>query len=93
MWGICFCQSLLISVNSSTINAKYSFRLYEELKAFFHLELTVPQSDTNLVRDLSMWLKLAGSRGRCLLVFDAVNQLDDGSGEEGIQILIQCACY
>ena len=40
-------------------------------------------SDANLVRNLPAWLKMAGSHSKCVLVFDALNQLDDGSGEEG----------
>ncbi len=32
-----------------------------------------------------MWLRLVGSRAKCVLVFDALNQLDDGSGEEGAE--------
>ena len=58
-------------------------RLFEELKDFFHLELTVPSSDSHLVRDLSTWLKMAASRTKCYIVLDAVNQLDDGTGTEG----------
>ena len=59
------------------------FRLFEELKAHFGFSLAVPTSDANLIRDLPVWLKMAGAQARCVLVFDALNQLDDGSGTEG----------
>ncbi|XP_069101362.1 uncharacterized protein [Argopecten irradians] len=75
-------------IGSSAESASYLKllrRLYEELKQFFDIELSVPTSDTNLVLDLGRWIKLAASRGRCVIVFDALNQLNDGSGEEGVE--------
>lgn len=58
-------------------------RLYEELKIFFGLDLDVPNSDTTLVRDLGKWLKICSTRRKCIVVLDALNQLDDGSKEDG----------
>ncbi|XP_060078987.1 uncharacterized protein LOC132558436 [Ylistrum balloti] len=73
-------------IGSSAESASYLKllrRLYEELKAFFDIDLNVPTSDTNLVLDLGRWFRLAASRGRCVIVFDALNQLNDGLGEDG----------
>ena len=56
-------------------------RLYEEIKDFFGLSLGVPSTDRDLIQDLPVWLALAGSQEKCIIVFDALNQLDDGSGE------------
>ena len=67
-----------------------SSRLFEELKDFFHVDWPVPSSDTDLVRDLGMWLKMASSQAKCYIVLDALNQLDDGSGTEGEQMSSVC---
>lgn len=67
--------------------------MYEEIKNNFGFSLAVPASDANLVRDLPMWLKMAGSHSKCVLVFDALNQLDDGSGEEGTGMYAGCVNY
>ena len=53
------------------------------MKKHFGFGLSIPSSDTNLVQELSAWLTMAGSQSKCLLVLDALNQLDDGSGTEG----------
>ena len=53
------------------------------MKKHFGFGLSIPSSDTNLVQELSAWLTMAGSQTKCLLVLDALNQLDDGSGTEG----------
>ncbi|XP_019626894.1 PREDICTED: uncharacterized protein LOC109471895 isoform X3 [Branchiostoma belcheri] len=58
-------------------------RLMEELKAFFNLTMAVPTSDTNLVRSLPVWLRMAGMMGRVLIVMDALNQLDSGTAMVG----------
>ncbi|CAH1253937.1 TEP1 [Branchiostoma lanceolatum] len=58
-------------------------RLMEELKAFFNLTMAVPTSDTNLVRSLPVWLRMAGMMGRVLIVMDALNQLDSGTALVG----------
>ncbi|XP_022091330.1 uncharacterized protein LOC110979639 [Acanthaster planci] len=55
-------------------------RLYEEIKQFFGFEMTVPSSQRNLVLELSTWLQMAGKQARVVLVLDALNQLDSGSG-------------
>ena len=53
------------------------------MKKHFGFGLAIPSSDTNVVQDLTAWLTMAGSQSKCLLVLDALNQLDDGSGTEG----------
>ena len=53
------------------------------MKDFFGFNLEVPNTDTVLVQDLSKWLRLASHSAKCVIVLDALNQLDDGSGEEG----------
>ncbi|XP_052059702.1 uncharacterized protein LOC127700331 [Mytilus californianus] len=55
-------------------------RLFEEMKVFFNFDMQIPSSDTVLVHEIGKWLRLAGSLTKCVIVFDAVNQLDDGSG-------------
>ncbi|KAL5013818.1 hypothetical protein ScPMuIL_008088 [Solemya velum] len=59
--------------------------LYEEMKEFFQFDMPIPQTDVNMIRDLGNWLKLAGNRHKTIIVFDALNQLDDGTGEEGAE--------
>lgn len=59
------------------------YRLFEEMKNFFHFDLQIPSSDSVLIHDLGRWLRMAGSITKVLVVFDAVNQLDDGSGVSG----------
>ena len=55
----------------------------EEMKNHFRFSIQVPATDANLIRDFPVWLKMAGTFGKSYIVFDALNQLDDGSGEEG----------
>ncbi|XP_076109505.1 uncharacterized protein LOC143078527 [Mytilus galloprovincialis] len=59
-------------------------RLFEEMKVFFSFDMQIPSSDTVLVHEIGKWLRMAGSLTKCVIVFDAVNQLDDGSGVGGI---------
>ena len=55
------------------------------MKEYFGIELAVPSSEVNLVLDLSQWLKIASSSGEdIVIVLDALNQLNDGSGEDGM---------
>ena len=58
-------------------------RLYEEIRDFFGFDLEIPSSDAALVQDLSQWLLMAASIKKCVIVLDALNQLDNGSGIEG----------
>lgn len=58
-------------------------RLYEEMKAFYGLDMEVPTSEMALVRDLSKWLKACSRKQKLIIVLDALNQLDDGSKEDG----------
>ncbi|XP_064632184.1 uncharacterized protein LOC135490720 isoform X2 [Lineus longissimus] len=60
-------------------------RLYEEIKAYFKVEMPIPSTDTNIVRELPTWLTLAGSRRKCVIILDALNQLDDGLGIDGTE--------
>ena len=63
----------------------WSCRLYEEMKDNFGIELAIPSSEVNLVLDLSEWLTLASSSGEdIVIVLDALNQLNDGTGEAGM---------
>ncbi|VDI38996.1 Hypothetical predicted protein [Mytilus galloprovincialis] len=55
-------------------------RLFEEMKIFFSFDMQIPSSDTVLVHEIGKWLRMAGSLTKCVIVFDAVNQLDDGCG-------------
>ncbi|KAJ8300745.1 hypothetical protein KUTeg_022264 [Tegillarca granosa] len=74
-------------IGSSAESASYIKllrRLYEEIKDFFGFDLSIPSSDANLVTDLSKWLHLAAARNKCVIVFDALNQLDDGTGTEDL---------
>jgi len=45
--------------------------------------MQIPSSDSHLINELSKWLRMAGSRSKVVVVFDALNQLDDGSGQDG----------
>ena len=69
---------LLLVLLTLTLN-----RMCTEIKNHFSLDNAIPSSDSNLVRDLPLWIKMAASRSKCIFVFDALNQLDDGSGTEG----------
>lgn len=59
------------------------FRLFEEMKDTLKLDLQIPTSDTHLINELSKWLRVAGSKSKIVIVFDALNQLDDGAGQDG----------
>ncbi|XP_063416779.1 uncharacterized protein LOC134699017 [Mytilus trossulus] len=63
-------------------------RLFEEMKVFFSFDMQIPSSDTVLVHEIGKWLRMAGSLTKCVIVFDAVNQLDDGSGVEELPFLL-----
>ncbi|CAG2215023.1 NPHP3 [Mytilus edulis] len=64
----------------TTIHYTWRIRLFEEMKVFFSFDMQIPSSDTVLVHEIGKWLRMAGSLTKCVIVFDAVNQLDDGSG-------------
>ncbi|CAI9733595.1 Hypothetical predicted protein [Octopus vulgaris] len=74
----------------SCSSLKMFHRLYEELKASFGLEVEIPFSDATILQNLTKWLKLVGTRRKCVLVFDALNHLDSalGRGNTGLS-----ACY
>ena len=59
------------------------------MKQYFEIDLAIPTSDSNLVRDFPTWLRIVGSQGKCVIVLDALNQMDDGSGTEGKGIIIR----
>ena len=58
-------------------------RLYEEMKDFFQFDMQIPSSDALMIHELKKWLTLAGSVAKVVVVLDALNQLDDGSGVDG----------
>ena len=62
----------------------YDFRLYEEMKEFFDFDLKIPSSDALLIHELRKWLMVAAARTKVVIVLDALNQLDDGSGHDGL---------
>ncbi|KAL4236673.1 hypothetical protein ACF0H5_005057 [Mactra antiquata] len=75
-------------IGSSADSASYLKmlrRLFEELKDGLNLDLLIPTSDAHLINDVSKWLKVAGSRSNIIIVFDALNQLDDGAGQDGTE--------
>ena len=53
------------------------------MKQYFGFTQQVPTVDGQLIRELPTWLKMAGARAKCVIVLDALNQLDDGSGDNG----------
>ncbi|XP_070541009.1 uncharacterized protein [Ptychodera flava] len=71
----------------SASHIKLLRRLLEELKMFFGFEMAIPRSDTNVLREFPTWLRLAGSRGKVVIVLDALNQLDSGTGGEEQDLL------
>ncbi|KAL4237053.1 hypothetical protein ACF0H5_005437 [Mactra antiquata] len=74
-------------IGSSAESASYIKmirRMYEEMKDYFGLDIPIPTSDQHLINDISKWLRVAGSRTKVVLVFDALNQLDDGAGQDGM---------
>nr|XP_006817896.1 PREDICTED: uncharacterized protein LOC100371827 [Saccoglossus kowalevskii] len=71
----------------SASHTKLLRRLMEELKLYFDFDMAVPSSDSNLIRDFPAWLRLAGSRGKVVIVLDALNQLDSGAGGEEQDLL------
>ncbi|XP_077992057.1 uncharacterized protein LOC144446177 [Glandiceps talaboti] len=71
----------------SASHVKLLRRLIEELKSYFGFEMAIPSSDSHLVRDFATWLRLAGSRGKVMIVLDALNQLDSGAGGEEQDLL------
>ncbi|ELU12330.1 hypothetical protein CAPTEDRAFT_96933 [Capitella teleta] len=73
-------------IGSSAESASYHKvirRLCEEIKLHFGFSQLVASSDSDLIRDFPLWLKMAGSQSKTIIVMDALNQLDDGTGTEG----------
>ncbi|XP_063416845.1 uncharacterized protein LOC134699089 isoform X1 [Mytilus trossulus] len=58
-------------------------RLFEEMNIFYDFDMQIPTSDSLLINDIGKWLRMAGSRTKVVIVLDALNQLDDGTGEDG----------
>ena len=54
------------------------------MKLFFKLDLDIPSTDALLIRDLSKWLGLVSAKHQCIIVLDALNQLDSGMKEDGM---------
>ncbi|XP_052774907.1 uncharacterized protein LOC128213338 [Mya arenaria] len=75
-------------IGCSADSADYSQmlrRLYEEIKTSFSFDMDIPSSDNELINSLPKWLRLASQLTRVILVFDALNQMDDGSGQDGTE--------
>ena len=53
------------------------------MKEYFDFDMQIPSSDALLIHELKKWLFLAGTRTKVVVVLDALNQLDDGSGDTG----------
>lgn len=53
------------------------------MKEYYSFDMQIPSSDSHLINELSKWLRMAGARSKVVVVFDALNQLDDGSGQDG----------
>ena len=62
----------------------FTFSLLEEMKVFFDFDMNIPSSDTILINEIGQWLRMAGSNTKVVIVLDALNQLDDGTGEHGM---------
>ena len=54
------------------------------MKDFFGFDLHIPTSDALMINELKKWLNLAAAKTQVVLVLDALNQLDDGSGHDGL---------
>ena len=54
------------------------------MKSFFNFDMQIPSSDFILIHEIGKWLRMAGSLTKVVIVFDALNQLDDGSGQDGM---------
>ena len=63
------------------------------MKDYFNFDMQIPSSDALLIHELKKWLFLAGSRAKVVVVLDALNQLDDGSGHAGIVIRTEIKLY
>ena len=58
------------------------------MNEFYGFKMAVPQSDQDLARSLGVWLRHAGAvadTAPCIIVLDALNQLDSGSGQAGAE--------
>ena len=53
------------------------------MNLFYNFEMEVPTSDIQLINELGKWLRMAGSICKVIIVLDAVNQLDEGLGQDG----------
>ncbi|XP_038072011.1 uncharacterized protein LOC119740704 [Patiria miniata] len=78
--GVFLFMHFIGSSSESASHLNLLRRLYEEIKQFFGFEMTVPSSQRNLVLELSTWLQMAAKQTKVVLVLDALNQLDSGSG-------------
>jgi tetratricopeptide (TPR) repeat protein len=55
-------------------------RFMGELKQHFAIEQEIPEQPDKLRIEFASWLRIAGSKGRIVLLIDALNQLDDRDG-------------
>ena len=66
----------------------FAFSLLEEMKVYFDFDMNIPSSDTILINEIGQWLRMAGSNTKVVIVLDALNQLDDGTGEHGMWLML-----
>ncbi|KAL3870127.1 hypothetical protein ACJMK2_042738, partial [Sinanodonta woodiana] len=71
------------STAESALYLKIIRRICEEIKDYFKIDQAIPSTDTHLIQDLGKWIHMAGTRAKCVFILDAVNQLNDGTGDEG----------
>lgn len=74
---------ILVGVDILVLLVFLFFRLYEEMKVFYGLDMEVFIFEMVLVRDFSKWLKVCSRKQKLIIVLDVFNQLDDGFKEDG----------
>lgn len=74
---------ILVGVDILVLLVFLFFRLYEEMKVFYGMDMEVFIFEMVLVRDFSKWLKVCSRKQKLIIVLDVFNQLDDGFKEDG----------
>lgn len=80
---------ILVGVDILVLLVFLFFRLYEEMKVFYGLDMEVFIFEMVLVRDFSKWLKVCSRKQKLIIVLDVFNQLDDGFKEDGQYLGLQ----